>query len=230
MGALGAANELARAPDIAIGKIDPRAGGVHHDLRPHCTCLAGNLIAQKHFAARRAERPDVSNRVRSGERGFSVLNQFKAQALRIGDLGIVVSRRADYVGIQSWAERKSRAPGVEPMPGQGRFTAGEDVIQRQPGLDEERSPVARLGRPVQQISYPRNDPRHPVEDRNRGCQRLHVMGRVSEQTVPFSQGLSHQPKLRILQIAEAAVNDPRHGRAGSGAEIGLLDQQHVDPL
>ncbi len=56
------------------------------------------------------------------------------------------------------------------------------------------------------------------------------MRRVSQQPVSLPEGLTHQPELRIFQIAEAAVNDTRHGGAGSGAKVGLVDQQGVDPL
>ena len=230
MGAFGAADVSALTPDIAIGKVDPRARGIHHHLRPHLAAFARDLVAQRHRAASRTLGLNVIQGVRPGASLLSILDQLQAQPLRIGDLGIEVGSRADYAGIQSGAKRKSGAPGAEPVPRQGRIAAGEDVIQRQPGLDEERSPVARSGGQVQQIPYPRNDPRHPVEDRNRSRQWLDVVGRVSEQTVSFAQRLAHQTKLSILQIAEAAVNHPRHGGAGSRTEIGFLHQQHVDSL
>jgi hypothetical protein len=73
-------------------------------------------------------------------------------------------------------------------------------------------------------------PGRPTEDRNRGGQRLDVVGRVSEQPVSLPEGLAHQAEFRVLQIAQAAVNDARHGGAGSGAEIGLFDQQDIDSL
>jgi hypothetical protein len=110
MRALGAADESARATDIAIGAVDPRARGIDDHLRPHLAAFAGDLVAQRNTSRpTRSPHADVIHRVRPGTRGLSVLNQLQAQPLRIGDLGIVVSCGADHAGIQSGPKRASAA-------------------------------------------------------------------------------------------------------------------------
>jgi hypothetical protein len=56
------------------------------------------------------------------------------------------------------------------------------------------------------------------------------VGRVSQQPVSLAERLTDQPEFRVFQIAEAAVNDTRHGGAGPGAEVGLIHQQGIDSL
>ena len=181
-------------------------------------------------AARGALRPHVIQRARPGTCGFGVLNQFQAQPFRIGDFGVVVSGRADHFGVESGPQRERRPPEAEPVFRQRGLAAGQKVVPHQTGLDEQRSPIARLGGPSQQIPDGRNNPGRPTEDRNRRGQRLDVVGRVLQQPVSLPEGLAHQAEFRVLQIAEAAVNDARHGGAGSGAEVGPVDQQDIDSL
>src|SRR5208283_116449 len=100
---------------------------------------------------RGALKPDVIQRARPRTRGFGVLNQLEAQPLGVSDPGVVVSCGADHVRVQSGAERERRAPGPEPVSWQRGLASGEKVVQRQAGLDEERSSFARLGGPSQQV-------------------------------------------------------------------------------
>ena len=116
------------------------------------------------------------------------------------------------------------------MPRQRGLAAGQKVVPRETGLDEEGSPIARLGGPSQHVAYGRDNSRYPAENGNGRAQRLDVVGSVSQQPVSLLQGLAHQPEFRVLQVAQPAMNDARHGGAGPGAEVGLLDQQDIDSL
>ena len=178
VGTLGAADEAGIASQAAIGEIDPGAGGVDDDLRSHFAGLAGDLVAHDDGAARGALKPDVIQRARLGACGFGVLNQFQAQPFGIRDLGIVVSRGADHFGVQRRPQFERRRLHAEPVSRQRGLAAGQKVVPHQAGLDEQRSPIARLGGPSQHIPNGRKNPRRPTENRDRGGQRLDVVGRV----------------------------------------------------
>ena len=230
MRTLGSADEAGLVPEAAIGEIDPGARGVDDDPRSHFAGLAGDLVAQNDSTARGALQPDVVQRTRLGKRGFRVLGQFEAQPFRIRDPRVVVGRGAKHLGVQRRPQRERRASEAEPVSWHRGFAAGQKVVKRQAGLDEQRASISRFCGPPQQIADGRNHAGRPIENRNRRGKRLDAVRRVAQQPVSLPERLPHQAEFRVLQIPETAVNHARHGGARPGAEIGFVDQQGVDSL
>src|SRR5690606_27387758 len=57
-------------------------------------------------------------------------------------------------------------------------------------------------------------------------QRLDEMRRDVEQRLPLAQRLAHETELAVLEIAQAAVDQPRRGRRRSARDVVLLDDEH----
>ena len=54
------------------------------------------------------------------------------------------------------------------------------------------------------------------------------VGRDAEQDAPLPVGLQHQAQVAGLQIAQAAVDQAAGPRAGAGAEVVLVHQDHPE--
>ena len=73
--------------------------------------------------------------------------------------------------------------------------------------------------------------RDPVSlvDREGERERPDEVRRDGQQDAPLAQRLGDEPDLAVLQIAEAAVDQPARPRAGSGREVAPLDQPDPQP-
>ncbi len=58
------------------------------------------------------------------------------------------------------------------------------------------------------------------------AQRPDDVGGLGQQYLAFAQGLVHQAKLAMLQIAQAAMDQLAAGRGGGAGQVGLLAQRH----
>src|ERR1041385_8219613 len=63
-------------------------------------------------------------------------------------------------------------------------------------------------------------------DRNRDRQRTYEMRRDSQQGFAFTQRLADKPKLEMLEIAQAAMNEPRRSAGRTAADIALVQEQN----
>ena len=64
-------------------------------------------------------------------------------------------------------------------------------------------------------------------DRNR--KRSHKMRRDFQQGFAFTQGLANKAKFEVLEVAQAAMNEPRRSAASAASQIALVHQQNLQP-
>ena len=82
--------------------------------------------------------------------------------------------------------------------------AGEQVVQPQAGAEA-----------------PRRHPRAPVRGQHER-ERADQMGRHLEQDPPLARCLAHQVELVLLEVAQAAVDQPRRMRRRAAREVALV--------
>ena len=111
----------------------------------------------------------------------------------------------------------------------------ENVAQRLPGRIGGQIELARAGKNlppaepvIEQKAEPQQQRRAPRRiERQHEAQRPNKMRRGAQQHFALGERRSHQAKLVVLQITQAAVDQLRRRRRGGGREI-VLFQQH-DP-
>src|SRR2546430_9890986 len=82
--------------------------------------------------------------------------------------------------------------------------AGEQVVQPQAGAEA-----------------PRRHPRAPIRGQHER-ERADQMGRHLEQDAPLARCLAHQVELVLLEVAQAAVDQPRRMRRRAAREVALV--------
>ena len=145
-----------------------------------------------------------------------------------GDLGAALVRvervEDDQPGIVD--------PGV---PIGGEPEAAASAARGSASRCRRRRERGRLPRPGEQIveaagrAGSSRSGRPPGGSGRTNCSGRTMCGAVREQDLALVQRFADQPELVLLEIAQAAVDQLRRGRAGMAGEIVLLDQQHVEP-
>ena len=69
----------------------------------------------------------------------------------------------------------------------------------------------------------------PAIDRQEEAERLDEMRRGLEQPRALDQGLAHERKLELLEIAQAAMDQLGRGRRGGASIVALLGEHHLQP-
>ena len=87
----------------------------------------------------------------------------------------------------------------------------EDVVQGQPGVVERLRQV------------------RDAVDREEQRLEPDEMGREVEQARPLGERLADQPEPELLQVAQAAVDEPRRARGGPDRDVVLFDQGRAHP-
>jgi len=55
------------------------------------------------------------------------------------------------------------------------------------------------------------------------------MRRYPQQSLPFAQGFTNQPKFAMLQVTQATMNQPRGPAGGVSAEFTFIKHQYFQP-
>ena len=117
------------------------------------------------------------------------------------------------------------------MPGHRSAAAGERVVEAQAELDEEGAALAGPARAVgEEAERGVEEAGERREDRDRGLERLDVVRRDAQEPVALGHGLSHEPELAVLEVADAAVDHVRGRPRGALAVVAALDEGDVDAL
>ena len=69
----------------------------------------------------------------------------------------------------------------------------------------------------------------PAIDRQQEAERLDEMRRGLDQPSALDQGLAHERKLELLEIAQAAMDQLGRGRRGGASIVALLGEHHLQP-
>ena len=200
--AAGPADEVERSDGVA-----PRAGRVDDHGGAHVDRVPGQLVVDA--------RPRDASVVR-GERTHR----------RVVEDDRPHFRRADRVG-----QREARVVGgrvvVEGAAAQsGRREAGlarEHAARAQPRVAPHVAKQRqRVVRGESEAELPARNPRARVHG-PRERERPHEVRRDVQQTPPLGARLEHEADLPVLEIAHAAVDEPRRAARRAAREIALLD-------
>ncbi len=182
--ALGAAHQLGRAPEGAVGQVGPRPRGVHDDVGGDRELLAGLVVAQPHAVGLHADRLDVIDGVGALVRGEAVEQHVEREPLRVVHRGVVVARGVLDAGVEFRERRTGGVPAEELVARHAAAVAGEQIVDHHPDLDERGPAFLRAtGAVTQEAQRRREDAREGREDRDRGLQRPHEVRRDLQQRV-----------------------------------------------
>ena len=154
-----------------------------------------------------------------------------------------LERRDAHVGQHDRAEaaRVERVLQREPLGVRGlRVVVGGRAAQAvgaQAGLAPQRLVAAEHAVALQRLverqrvvgHHPHADQRRPalvpLVDRQQERQRVHEVRRDVQQPLALAQRLAHERHLEVLQVAQAAVHEPRRAARRAGADVALVDEQ-----
>ncbi len=160
----------------------------------------------------------------------AIADELDAQAFGAGQPGIVPGHCTQDVGVQRWPLAQGFRPTVESMGRQGTPLTREPIVDQQADAHDEGTARRWSPRQTQKVQRRVEQARKAPKQGHGRRQRLNVMRRIAQQTVAFQQRLAHQTKLAVFQVAQAAMHHVRGRRAGAGAEIALVHQQHAQTL
>ena len=162
--------------------------------------------------------------------GLGVLNELHTEPFGIAEPGIVIGCRADDIRRELRARGQGNSTRMEVMRGQNRLISCKEVVQGQPDFERQGAGDVRPYPEAHQLSQGGKQAIGPVENRNGGGERPHIVGSVLDQAISLPQGFPDQAKFAILEVAQPAVHDARRGGTGARTEIGFFRQNRVHPL
>ena len=150
---------------------------------------------------------------------------------------VVHDRRAERARVDDVLQRQPRVVGGAVVVEQ----AAVEPVALEPRL--ELAEARRAHRAVQlrrrELRQPVVDPQADVEheearlvvlvDRQQELERPHQVRRHLHEQRALVGALEHQPELRVLEVAEAAVHQLRRLGRRARREVGLLDERHLEP-
>jgi len=188
------------------------------------------LVDQPHGAAIESSRSEIVDRARAGMRLESIVNEFETEPFRLRHAGVVVDRNRDHRWIDARKRPLHAAADSDAMRRSHAAACAEQIVQDHPQFDDEESAIGEARAAAEDALNRREDATEITADRNGAGKGVDIVRRVLQKQIALMDRFRDQAELARLQIFEAAMDQPRRGRARAGAPVALVDEQAVDAL
>src|SRR5580704_8030017 len=213
-----------------IDVIDPRAGGVDDDVRPDLIERERTPVDEAHAPTLESVRREIIDCARPRVRLEAVVDEFKAEPFRLRHAGVVIGGNRNDGGIDARKRAPDAAANLDAMERRHAAPDAEEIVKDHAQFDDEESAISQIRVAAEEAANRRQNAAEIAADRDDARKGVHVVWRVLQKQIAFMDRFRYQAELARLQIFQAAVDQPRRGRARCSAPVALVDQQAVHAL